>query len=643
MKALESALRVQAARELIRRRKKAPKMPRPRYPTNERLLYYKQLAHVVDVVQFVVKRDLLPKIPAILDAHNATRPRTDYLPNRPRVPEGSPEGGQHRRSDSTDTDIDELFDEVEQTVQRAIPEPGIRLAVQQSALRTSQWNGNELAKQVQQVAKINLFDDSTGLAQHLELFVADNVRLVKSLAADHLEDLKGIVVRGARAGLTDTDVAQQIQQRFGVAYDRAALIATDQIGKLNGELNQLRQQNLGVRRYRWSSSQDERVRKLHRDLNGTIQEWAKPPVIDARTGQRGHPGQAIRCRCSPIPIIDDVLVDAGLMDPADVELTHPTTGKQASLRPVSLPPVMTPPAPPVPPLPPANVNQPPPPPPPPPSGPPGGGGGGAPPGPPGGGSGSDDPPDDARRRKTLDDLRQGLAQLPTKGGPAPTARGAVQTLLEQHYGLARAGGQADEARARLEVTKGRPDSAKHYLGGRIEIESVVLAEIKSGLSKLKRGDSVSEVEANALATLLHEELHGMGGERVPGTYGDGGRLVEEVTSETLSRKITRHLLGKSAGRVGKHHPLAFPTTVSSPARAYDEEIEGVLADIRTVTRVDVKGAQQLLEAGAFSFKRSGSALTTAEAYAERFVAALPGLTAKQRRWLVEALVARSTR
>jgi len=145
---------------------------------------------------------------------------------------------------------------------------------------------------------------------------------------------------------------------------RAATIARDQIGKLNGEMNQLRQTNLGVRRYRWSTSQDERVRDGHRKLNGTIQLWAKPPVVDERTGERGHPGQPIQCRCSAIPIIDDVLADAGLIDPMDVELTHPTPGEQPPLRRVAPPPAPMPPTPPrvpppVAPPPPLPVSRPP--------------------------------------------------------------------------------------------------------------------------------------------------------------------------------------------------------------------------------------------------------------------------------------------
>jgi SPP1 gp7 family putative phage head morphogenesis protein len=264
------------------------------------------------------------------------------------------ETGPTRRLDSAG-DIDKAFAAALEAATKALPDPVIKAAAQSTALRVTEWSADQFQKQVERVVQVNLYDDTSGLAPHLELFVSDNVKLIKSLAVGHLEDVKGIVTRAARTGLHHTEVQKQIQQQFGVSKDRAALIATDQVGKLNGELNQLRQTNLGVRRYRWSTSLDERVRKTHRALEGSIQDWKTPPVVNPKTGERGHPGQPIRCRCSAIPIIDDVLADAGLIDPGDVETAHPRTGEQPPLKtpPAILPrPTTRPPPAPMPPKPP---------------------------------------------------------------------------------------------------------------------------------------------------------------------------------------------------------------------------------------------------------------------------------------------------
>jgi SPP1 gp7 family putative phage head morphogenesis protein len=339
VRALATALRTQAAMRGERfKRAQVKSFERPRYPAREELIYYRRLKYFVEQVQYIVLRDIVPHLPQLLDEESPTR-----------------------RTDSAG-DIDAAFERAALEAAKLVPESAMEAAAQSTALRVSEWNADQLGRQVQRVARVNLYDDSSGLAEHLGLFVSDNVKLIKSVAWGQLEDLKGVVTRGARAGTHHTEVAQQIHQQFGVTKRRAALIATDQIGKLNGELNQLRQTNLGVRRYRWSTSRDERVRGKgpfgpegteHRRLEGSIQEWKKPPVVNQRTGERGHPGQPIRCRCSAIPIIDDVLADAGLIDPEDVELTHPSAGAQPPLRtpPARVPGSRPPPAP-VPPKPP---------------------------------------------------------------------------------------------------------------------------------------------------------------------------------------------------------------------------------------------------------------------------------------------------
>ena len=328
---IAAALRLKdSLRDEAERRKPPPKWQRPRYPHREELVYYRRLRYFLDVVQYIVRRDILPALPALLD-----------------------EVGPTRRVDSAE-DIDKAFEAALAAAHKGLPEKTLEAAAQSTALRVTEWSADQFQRQVQRVVKVNLYDDTSGLAPHLELFVADNVKLIKSLTYGHLEDIKGVVTRGARLGLRHEEVAQQIHQQFGVAKNRAALIASDQIGKLNGEINKLRQTNLGVRRYRWSTSLDERVRKDHRHLEGSIQEWAKPPVVNRRTGERGHPGSAVRCRCSAIPIIDDVLADAGLIDVEDVETRHPRQGAQPPLRtpPAPLPGRIRPPPSPKPPRPP---------------------------------------------------------------------------------------------------------------------------------------------------------------------------------------------------------------------------------------------------------------------------------------------------
>ena len=44
-----------------------------------------------------------------------------------------------------------------------------------------------------------------------------------------------------------------------------------------------------------------RTRPEHLRLDGQRFRWDEPPVVDARTGARGHPGHDPRCRCYAEP------------------------------------------------------------------------------------------------------------------------------------------------------------------------------------------------------------------------------------------------------------------------------------------------------------------------------------------------------
>lgn len=76
--------------------------------------------------------------------------------------------------------------------------------------------------------------------------------------------------------------------------------ATDLVVQEHARLVEALSKKAGVTRYVWSTQLDERVRRLHRELEGTIQRWDDPPV-SGTGGFRGHPGEPANCRCFPWP------------------------------------------------------------------------------------------------------------------------------------------------------------------------------------------------------------------------------------------------------------------------------------------------------------------------------------------------------
>ena len=125
-------------------------------------------------------------------------------------------------------------------------------------------------------------------------WVRDNVALIKSLPSTTFGEIEGVVLRGWRDGKRADVIAEEIRQRFGVARSRAELIASDQVGKLNGQLTRDRLLAVGVKRARWRTSEDGRVRPSHQSVKNRIFD------LDEGIPGLGFPGQPIRCRCHAV-------------------------------------------------------------------------------------------------------------------------------------------------------------------------------------------------------------------------------------------------------------------------------------------------------------------------------------------------------
>lgn len=164
--------------------------------------------------------------------------------------------------------------------------------------RTDQYSAMGLSRQLKAVVGVDVTGEVPGMADTTAAFIKDNVRRIESISEDYFHDIEQITLRAFRIGGRAEDLAIELQERYDVSASKAALIAQDQIGKLNGEIVMSRQKGLGIRSYIWSTSEDERVRPEHEARDGDEFDWNDPP-------KDGHPGQAIRCRCSAIPVMPE--------------------------------------------------------------------------------------------------------------------------------------------------------------------------------------------------------------------------------------------------------------------------------------------------------------------------------------------------
>lgn len=217
-------------------------------------------------------------------------------------------------------EIDDLArqDSEEEVVKAIIREiAGIRIAIEgiwteretrdlatDIGKQVDNFTTRQTARQWSSVMGIDPLFGDAATQKIIREFSLENLRLIKDMPDKFLTQVQDELVEAVRTG-TRAEVFQDlVQERLGVAESRAKLIARDQIGSMNGRIAERRQRELGVSRFIWSTSMDERVRELHRDREGEEFTWDHD---FNESPDDGPPGRPIQCRCIADPVIDDLL------------------------------------------------------------------------------------------------------------------------------------------------------------------------------------------------------------------------------------------------------------------------------------------------------------------------------------------------
>ena len=138
------------------------------------------------------------------------------------------------------------------------------------------------------------------ISSFMEQRVADNVGLVRTIPQRFHDKLRTRVGETFAASPFDQQALSQVlRQEFKSSGWNLRRLTRDQSQKLNAQLTQVRHGQLGVTRYVWRTSEDERVRETHQAHNGKMYEWANPPPVT------GHPGQDVLCRCTAEGVVSD--------------------------------------------------------------------------------------------------------------------------------------------------------------------------------------------------------------------------------------------------------------------------------------------------------------------------------------------------
>jgi len=258
--------------------RKAPRWLHPDSITRE---YARTLVAIVDTIQELTERMFIPYIARLEADALATRPSASV------------------RADAIGGDVDDLINNLKHQVDGKIGTG--RVLASEIGRRTGAFNDKQWKKIIKRMLGVDLFTVNPWLPGMIEIFTSENAALITSLKGKAIEDVRQMTLRGIQQGTRHEVISKQIQERFDVSRSRARLIARDQVSKLNGQITEFRQTEIGIDSYIWQDSADERVRQTHAAHDGRRIKWAEPPF------DTGHPGQDYQCRCWAEPYLKDVI------------------------------------------------------------------------------------------------------------------------------------------------------------------------------------------------------------------------------------------------------------------------------------------------------------------------------------------------
>lgn len=203
----------------------------------------------------------------------------------------------------------QLLEAARQKIRGSISTAEIEALAEKFARRTATYQRIQLGRQVNAALGVDVAASDKRLPPLIDAFVDANVGLVKDIGDRVAARVESEVLRAVQDGSLHGDIAGQIE-KIGFGEERAKLIARDQVGKLYGQINATRQGELGIQKFIWRSSGDERVRDLHEELDG--QEFS---YAEGGHPTEGLPGEPVLCRCWAEPVFDEILEEVA--EPVD--------------------------------------------------------------------------------------------------------------------------------------------------------------------------------------------------------------------------------------------------------------------------------------------------------------------------------------
>lgn len=165
----------------------------------------------------------------------------------------------------------------------------------------NRFNRHNIEQQMK-VKGINLVATEPWLKDFIQIKITDNVGYIETIQEDYFERIEVIVNEGVKSGASIKTMREQLMDEVDISKNKAQFIAVDQAGSILGQMTAQRHQNIGIEKFEWYDSADERVRDSHRRLSGKTFSYSEPPEVN---GRKVLPGEDYRCRCVALPVFDD--------------------------------------------------------------------------------------------------------------------------------------------------------------------------------------------------------------------------------------------------------------------------------------------------------------------------------------------------
>lgn len=196
-----------------------------------------------------------------------------------------------------DREVSSVMSSLEETSKRSFSEDYIDRLSGTTAKRVERHTASEARR-----LGIPLADSDPKLGKIISGWRKDTVARFKGTTTEQLAKVDKILREGVT--MRPETLAKRISEQVeDIPQSRAEFVARDSVLTLNSQITTQRHKDAGIEKFIWTTSNDERVRDSHEEIDGEVFSYDEPPIVD---GEPALPGEPYLCRCVAMPVLPEL-------------------------------------------------------------------------------------------------------------------------------------------------------------------------------------------------------------------------------------------------------------------------------------------------------------------------------------------------